>query len=573
MNISLLSNGFLLVKSNIGQTFTTLSKMPGKKRWQERDLVCQPSGINLNYLLELYADAVWDEGAGKIRDSYIQLRMEEENSRQDKMADLTDDSGYEFKTVPRAHQLKAFILARDKKTWAHFHAPRTGKTKLTIDTAAYLFEKGEIDRLIVVAPNGVHSNWVLNEVPTHMPDRIPYWADWYSSHKSKKALAALGAAALPSKRKELKIICFNVDGFSSVKAFTLLEHWLSFGSALMVIDESTRISNPSAKRTKTLIKFGEMAEYRRILTGYPITRGIENLYSQFLFLDSRILGHETFTTFRSQYCIMGGFEFRAIVGYKETKQLIKTIDGHSDRVTSEQCVDLPPKIYRRRPFELADGQRKMYDAFRKNSLAEIQALLGDEEGLKRAKEIAIVKLLRMQQIACHLTPEEQPKPLDGVDYRMEALMEEIEEASAQGTKVIIWSRFTACLRNIYSLLGDKAVRYYGEVKEAERILAQKRFQNDDKIRYLVGHTQAAGIGLDFSAADWTIYHSNVSSLELRIQSEERCRSVDSTRKGVLFVDIEGIRTIDRKIINRLRALKSLSDEVLKDPISAFLEDE
>lgn len=221
---------------------------------------------------------------------------------------------------------------------------------------------------------------------------------------------------------------------------------------------------------------------------------------------------------------------------------------------------------------MEDKQRKMYDAFRKNSLAEIQALLGDEEGLKRAKEIAIVKLLRMQQIACHLTPEENPKPLDGVDYRIAALMEEIEEASAQGAKVIVWSRFTSCLRNIYSLLGDKAVRYYGEVKEPERIRAIADFQNDDRKRYFVGHTQAGGIGIDLSAADWTIYHSNVSSLELRIQSEERCRSVDSTRKGVLFVDIEAIRSIDRKIINRLRQLKSLSDEVMRDPVSAFLED-
>jgi SNF2 family DNA or RNA helicase len=567
MELNLLNNGFLVaVTSNFGSDFLALSNMPGRKRWQGRTLIFQPSGINIQYVIERWPDAHWDESAIKVCDSYLQLKMEEENARFDKREELTDDSGFQFKTAPRPHQLKSFLLARSKTFWAHFHPPRTGKTWIVINTAAYLYEQGLIDRVIVIAPNGVHINWIINEIPAHMPDRIRLWTGWYSSHHGKRAMAELVEAA--NRKRSLKIIAINVDGFSSVKAESLLDHWLSQGKTLMCIDESTRIANPSAKRTKLLIEYGQRAEYRRILTGTPVTSGMENLYSQFKFLDSRILGHESFTTFRSQYCIMGGFEYRQIVGYKETKQLIKIIDGHSDRVKLEDC-NLPKKVYQRMPFEMEPKQRKLYDAFRRDSLVEIQAILGEEEGLKRARELAITKFIRLHQIACFLNPSENPVHLEGINPRFTALMEALEESKQD--KIIIWARFTADLEMISSKLGDKAVCYWGKVKPDDRIRNMQKFRDRDGIRYFVGHVQAAGIGLNLSAAAGSIYYSNISSLELRLQSEDR--PVMEGGPSKYCIDIEAIRSIDRKIINRLRQQKELADEIMQDPASAFLTEE
>ena len=48
----------------------------------------------------------------------------------------------------------------------------TGKTKPVLDTATRLYDEGLIDALLVVAPNGVHRNWLTDEVPAHLPDRL-----------------------------------------------------------------------------------------------------------------------------------------------------------------------------------------------------------------------------------------------------------------------------------------------------------------------------------------------------------------------------------------------------------------
>jgi hypothetical protein len=61
------------------------------------------------------------------------------------------------------------------------------------------------------------------------------------------------------------------------------------------------------------------------LTGTPVTKGPEDVFSQFKFLDPYILGYESFYSFRARYCIMGGFEQKQIVGYEHVDELIKML--------------------------------------------------------------------------------------------------------------------------------------------------------------------------------------------------------------------------------------------------------
>ena len=48
----------------------------------------------------------------------------------------------------------------------------TGKTKIALDNACILYNRGKIDRLLVVAPKGAYMTWVEQEIPTHVPDYI-----------------------------------------------------------------------------------------------------------------------------------------------------------------------------------------------------------------------------------------------------------------------------------------------------------------------------------------------------------------------------------------------------------------
>ena len=79
---------------------------------------------------------------------------------------------YKFKTKPYAHQMTALEKSWNKETYAYFMEMGTGKTKVLIDNAAILYDKGKIDGLLIVAPKGVIGTWYNQEFPTHLPDHI-----------------------------------------------------------------------------------------------------------------------------------------------------------------------------------------------------------------------------------------------------------------------------------------------------------------------------------------------------------------------------------------------------------------
>ena len=65
-----------------------------------------------------------------------------------------------FKTEPYAHQLECYNETRERTSYGIFWEMGCGKSKTTLDTAAWQYLNGYIDTLLVVAPKGVHRNWV-----------------------------------------------------------------------------------------------------------------------------------------------------------------------------------------------------------------------------------------------------------------------------------------------------------------------------------------------------------------------------------------------------------------------------
>src|SRR3546814_3160041 len=79
---------------------------------------------------------------------------------------------YQFKTKPFKHQLDEFNKHLHTTARGILWEQGTGKTKLVIDETCALFELDEIDALFVLAPPGVHLNWITDELPAHVPDHI-----------------------------------------------------------------------------------------------------------------------------------------------------------------------------------------------------------------------------------------------------------------------------------------------------------------------------------------------------------------------------------------------------------------
>ena len=552
---------YLVIKSKLdGDTFEKLSTLPGFKRWVGRDLLFDPTGANIDRLHKYFPNAEWDESASPALDQYISNLKEMEANIKMKTSELPSNDDYNFKTKPFEHQRKAFYMSRDKKSFALLMEQGTGKTKVIIDNASYLYGKGEITALVVIAPNGVHRNW-LKEIDIHMPDWCPRDSFYYSSGMTKKRIEEYESVF--STENKLKIFTFNVEAFTSPKAIYYMQKILVSNKVMLVVDESSRIKRPGAKRTKIITKFGKQVDYKRIMTGTPVTKGPEDVYSQFKFLDPQILGYDSFYSFRARYCIMGGFENRQIVSYQNIEELTRNIEGHSFRVLKKDCLDLPEKIYQRYYVEMTPKQKKLYDTMKKSFVAEL-------EGEMIEAPEAITRLLRLQQILCGWFPSEQGgQQIDDKNPRIEALKEILSDIDS---KVIIWARFKADLRAIERALGDLAVSYHGDVSSDSRELAVTRFQNDPKVKYFIGQPQSGGIGLTLTAADYAIYYSNSFDLEQRMQSEDRCHRI-GTKNNITYIDIETRKSVDSKIIKALREKKNLADVITKDPISIFMSEE
>ena len=71
------------------------------------------------------------------------------------------DKKYKFFTQPYDHQREAFDVSADENNFALLLDMGTGKTKVTLDTIGYLFEKSKINFVLVVAPKGVIPNLSL----------------------------------------------------------------------------------------------------------------------------------------------------------------------------------------------------------------------------------------------------------------------------------------------------------------------------------------------------------------------------------------------------------------------------
>jgi len=163
---------------------------------------------------------------------------------------------YKFKTKPYAHQMTALEKSWNKETYAYFMEMGTGKTKVLIDNAAMLYDKGKIDGLLIVAPKGVIGTWYNQELPAHLPEHVENVTVLWQANITKKQQEKL--ETLYEVETALHILIMNVEAFSTQKGANFASKFLSCHNTLMVIDESTTIKNPRAHKPtelKTLLDF------------------------------------------------------------------------------------------------------------------------------------------------------------------------------------------------------------------------------------------------------------------------------------------------------------------------------
>jgi len=474
---------------------------------------------------------------------------------------------YKFKTKPYGHQLDALKASWDKEVFAYFMEMGTGKSKVLLDNAAILYDKGEINALLLIAPKGVYKNWFDSEIPTHLVDHIDKkMVLWKSSDKSIKQIKKLNTLFEPGS--DLRILIMNVESFSSGNGSEFAYKFLSAHPKSMVaIDEATTIKTPSSNRTKNILKLSNHCKYRRILTGSPVTKSPLDLYSQCAFLDPWLLDHQSFYTFKARYSIckkiqVNGRQIEIVVGYRNLGELSDKIKTFSQRVLKEDCLDLPEKTFVKHYVELTKEQKKVYEQMKKEAIAFL-------DGKMQSTATVMTQLMRLHQITCgHFTADDGTIK-DLPCSRLGELMDILEKIEG---KTIIWSHYTHDVKRIIAEIKkvygeDSVVDYYGATDTDSRSANIKKFQTDDKCRFFVGTTHTGGYGITLTAGSNMVYFSNGYDLEKRQQSEARIDRIGQTKK-MTYIDIMAQDTIDERIVKALRSkvniANAIMDENLKD---------
>lgn len=366
---------------------------------------------------------------------------------------MSDD--YIFQTEPFPHQKEAFDRSKDMEVFALFMEPRTGKTKIIVDTTARLYEQGKITGVLVVAwPTGVHRNWITDEYPAHFPKRLKWsgfiWraARWKLKHVQKSFDDFLSFNGL-------RVFAINAEALGGEDCRKAIGRFIKacggrerlFG----VGDETLFMQTPSSLRAKVMANIKKHVKYRRILDGTPISNmGPFGLFSQVGWLDPAILGHSTFVAFKTHYSEMelqGDAAFtntlshmrrklaetepdmsekdrerlaimtasrkgRSWVGpakdekgrirFRNMSELTERLAPYSYRKTFyEVFKDVPRPIYQKRYFEMGKEQRRIYDLLRDEHRAELAS------GVEIDGTMAMVRYLRLQQVTSNFVPPKQ----------------------------------------------------------------------------------------------------------------------------------------------------------------------
>src|SRR4029077_17905439 len=126
--------------------------------------------------------------------------------------------------------------------------------------------------------------------------------------------------------------------------------------------------------------------------------------------------------------------------------------------------------------------------------------------------LALVRILRLQQVACGYLPNpDDPDgpgiPIPGASNpRLEQFLDWVEDIGK--AQVIVWARFTRDVDEICRVLGPpRCVRYDGKVGERDRAEALELFRSGRR-QFIVAKVTSMGMGLTLVNSALAYFYSN-----------------------------------------------------------------
>ena len=332
------------------------------------------------------------------------------------------------------------------------------------------------------------------------------------------------------------------------------------GGTFLVVDESTYIKGHRAKRTRRLIGFGTRAPYRLILTGTPIQQGIEDLYTQMEFLSPLILGYPSRHAFQSALAVFQDRKQAFPVEGVSLDEVCRAIAPYVYQVSKEDCLKLPPKLYRRILCSFSEEQTSLYQAVKTRFLDEI-----NRYGLSDLN-MAIFRLFSgLHAVSCGVLPSGFLGVRRLRNRRIDTLFNELRQFRT--SHVIIWANYLESVAALNEALPTAfpqipVYTLHGRVPATERAAKIDLWKKRGGV--LVATQGTGGYGLTLTESHQVFFYSENWRYALRLQAEDRCHRIGQ-KDSVCYVTLQGESRFDERIRSALArkadALEELKREV------------
>ena len=458
------------------------------------------------------------------------------------------DIDFDFKTKPFDHQIEGFNYGLIHNAWLLGDEQGLGKTKTVIDLAVAKKQiNGYKHCLIVCGINSLKWNWV-KEIHTHSNEG----AYILGQRENTRGNTVIGSNS--DKLADVNcidtlpyFIITNVESLRDEKIAEGLKRHCDNGIIGMIaIDEVHKCKNPTSQQGKGILKLN--ADTKIAMTGTPLLNTPLDLY-----IILKWLGYErhSFYAFRNHYCIMGGYGGYQIMGYQHTNELKEQLDEIMLRRRKEDVLDLPEKMYIDEYVEMDKEQTKIYGEILDDLRLNVDKIASTPNPLSQ--------LIRLRQATGYtgiLSTDIQ------VSAKLDRMEELVEEAVANGKKVVVFSNWTQITDEVIKRLKNyNPAVITGQTADNDRPLQEKKFQTDDTCKVIIGTIGAMGTGITITAGTVEIFLDHPWTRGMYDQAVDRCHRIGQ-KNNVTIYNILCKDTIDERIWEIVKKKGEMSDSLI-----------
>jgi SWI/SNF-related matrix-associated actin-dependent regulator of chromatin subfamily A-like protein 1 len=363
-----------------------------------------------------------------------------------------------------AHQRSgvAFLLSRRRAILADDMG--LGKTRQAIVAVREVTPDGPY---LVICPAGVRLNW-RREIHLVEPDAdvhvITGSSGWEPGHRWT---------------------VINYDLLGRVEAELQSVRW-----GAIVVDEAHYIKNRSQRSARVLHLLGVGGDHEGprvayLLTGTPMASRPRDLFNLLKAVEHPLA--QSFYAYAMRYCAAhhNGFGLDS-TGASNVQELARIVSGVLLRRTKDEALDLPPKVRTWLPVEVNTNRAVALEARALDYLRDHPARGGQ----------TWVTFLGMLNRARHAL---------GM-AKLPATAELVGDIVDAGHKVVVYSNYSAVIAGLAERFGTAAVTITGADSPIRRQAAVDALQTDPSVRLLAGNIQAAGVGINLTAATHVVFN-------------------------------------------------------------------